>query len=287
MNVVRETFLFFFPSTTTTTGVRPKLCFPSRDVEIILILAKVELVSLLAQRSPVRVDEGFLRLVFRLTFQFVPLLKQRATAVIDGAGIGPHGLFFRRVAFFDLFDARLQRVIVIRFDRLASRFGNEFPFHGFWIVEGGREAVVFGHVVGFPRDFFFHLSVFFQDVRGHPRFRRGKFFVRPGRFERRERPAWHVKCGDARALVHTAQAYAHHRSYTCSSVYRARAREREKKRREKRSGRRETPKKSRRARASDDSKHRHAIRSSLHGIARLCVRVQEPEFHARLLDVPV
>ncbi len=186
--------------------------------------------SLLAQRSPVRVDEGFLRLVFRLTFQFIPLLKQRATAVIDGAGIGPHGLFFRRVAFFDLFDARLQRVIVIRFDRLASRFGNEFPFHGFWIVEGGREAVVFGHVVGFPRDFFFHLSVFFQDVRGHPRFRRGKFFVRPGRFERRERPAWHVKCGDARALVHTAQAYAHHRSYTCSSVYRApRAREREKK----------------------------------------------------------
>ena len=103
----------FFSS--TTTGVIPKFCFPSRDVEIILILAKVELASLLAQRSPVRVDEGFLRLVFRLTFQFVPLLKQRATTVIDGAGIGPHGLFFRRVAVFDLFDARLQRVIVIRF----------------------------------------------------------------------------------------------------------------------------------------------------------------------------
>ena len=179
-------------------------CF-TRD-EIKSILAKVELASLIAQRSPVRVDEGFLRLVFRLTFQFVPLLKQRATTVIDGAGIGPHGLFFRRVAVFDLFDARLQRVIVIRFDRLASRFGNEFPFHGFRIVKGGREAVVFGHVVGFPRDFFFHLSVFFQDVRGHPRFRRGKFFVRPSRFERREGPAWHVKCGDARALVHTAEA---------------------------------------------------------------------------------
>ena len=133
------------------------------------------------------------------------------------------------IASSDLFDARLQRVIVIRFDRLASRFGNEFPFHGFWIVEGGREVVVFGHVVGFPRDFFFHLSVFFQDVRVIPGFGEGlALFVRPGRFERRERPAWHVKCGDARALVHTAQAYAHHRSYTCSSGPRA-AREREKK----------------------------------------------------------
>ena len=82
---------FFFSLDDDDDGSETEYVFHRETFEIILILAKVELVSLLAQRSPVRVDEGFLLLGLSSYFQFIPLLKQRATAVIDGAGIGPHG----------------------------------------------------------------------------------------------------------------------------------------------------------------------------------------------------
>ena len=72
---------------------------------------------------------------------------------------------------------------------MAPGFREEFPFHRLRVLVRRREAVVFRHVVGSPRDFFFLLLVLLQNMRRHPWFWRGELFARPGRLKRRERSA--------------------------------------------------------------------------------------------------
>jgi len=164
-----------------------------------------------------------------------------------------------------LFDARRERVIILWFYGLSAWFWDEFPLHGFRVLVRSGEAVVFRHVVGFPRDFFFVLLIFLQNVGFHAYSRRGELFGSPCGFKRREWPARFVRSNE--------EERERERENTCIK--------KKKERKKKRS------KGKRNARAPQDPKQRHRVRSSRQRLARLWVRVQKSILHARLAHVPI